>query len=117
MLNDLPIELLDNIINSINTTEAILNVRLLNKKSYNLLKKVPIYKYEQLIYKIIFNENNIFKYRDDELIKKIEFIPYGGVKIYDYHNYTNVYFFSTPTKRTYQKKYLVNPKYVGCNIF
>ena len=48
MLNDLPVELLDNIINNINTTEDILNVRLLNKKSYNLLKEVPIYKYEQL---------------------------------------------------------------------
>ena len=48
MLNDLPVELLDNIINNINTTEDILNVRLLNKKSYDLLKEVPIYKYEQL---------------------------------------------------------------------
>jgi len=117
MLNDLPVELLDNIINNINTTEDILNVRLLNKKSYNLLKKVPIYKYDQLIYKIIFNENNIFKYRDDELIKKIEFIPYGGVKIYDYVNYTNTYFFSTPKQRNYNKKALINPKQIGCNIF
>ena len=50
-------------------------------------------------------------------MKEIVFKSYGGVKIYDYDNYTNIYFFSTPTKRTYQKKYLVNPKYVGCNIF
>ena len=117
MLNDLPSELLDNIINNINTTESILNVRLLNKKSYNLLKEVPIYKYGQLIYKIVFNENIIFKYRDDELIKKIEFIPYGGVKIYDYVNYTNIYFFSTPKQRNYNKKALINPKKIGCNIF
>ena len=49
MLNDLPNELLIILSNSINTTESILNVRWLNKKSYNLLKEVPIYKYDQLI--------------------------------------------------------------------
>ena len=117
MLNNLPIELLDNIIYNINTTEDILNIRLINRIFYNLLKEVPIYKYDKLIYNIIFNANNIKKYHNDELMKEIVFKSYGGVKIYDNHNYTNINFFSTPTKRTYQKKYLVNPKYVGCNIF
>jgi len=122
MLNDLPTELLDNIIYNINTTEDILNIRLVNKNLYNLLREIPIYKYEQLIYNIIFNANNIKKYHNDELMKEIVFIPYGGVQVYDYHNYTNVYFFSTPKKRTYQKNRLINPKlihpnYVGCNIF
>ena len=117
MLNDLPIELLYNIIYNINTTEDILNIRLINRNFNYLLKEVPIYKYNQLIYNIIFNANNIKKYHNDELMKEIVFKSYGGVKIYDNHNYTNIYFFSTPTKRTYQKKYLVNPKYVGCNIF
>ena len=116
MLNDLPIELLDHIIYNINTTEDILNIRLVNKIFYNLLKEIHIYKYDQLIYNIIFSDNNIKKYYNNELMKEIVFKSYGGVKIYNYQNYTNVYFFSTPTKRTYEKKYLVNPKYVGCNL-
>ena len=121
MLNDLPPELLDNIIYNINTTEDILNIRLINRNFYNLLREIPIYKYDKLIYNIIFNANNIKKYHNNELMKEIVFKSYGGVKIYDYHNYTNVYFFSTPKKRTYQKKYLVNPKlinsnYIGCNL-
>ena len=79
MLNNLPIELLDNIIYNINTTEDILNIRLVNKNFYNLLREIPIYKYDKLIYNIIFNSNNIKKYHNDELMKEIVFKSFSDI--------------------------------------
>ena len=116
MFNELPNEIINIIINYINKTEDIFHIRLTDKNFYELLKEIPIYKFEQLIYKIIFKNNIIEKYCNDILVKEIKFKPYGGVNIHDYDNYTDIYFFSTPKKKTYQTVKPINHKYIGCNL-
>ena len=120
MINILPDEIINEIIKHIKINNDILNLRLINNTFHNLLKEIPVYKKNILIYKIILKNNNIKKYVSDnnQLVKEITFKPYGGTKIIDHSNYTNTYYFSTPKKRIYVRKPLLqdNRKFIGCII-
>ena len=83
---DLPIDLIKLIFNYIKNTNDIFNLRLTNKKFYNIYKSFPIYINNLPIYVIYFNNNNIiwYEYYSEKKIKEIIFEPYGGIKIKNY---------------------------------
>ena len=120
MIKSLPDELIEEIIKNIKINNDILNLRLVNRYFNRILKEIPVYKNNILIYKIILKNNNIKKYNNvtNILVKEIKFKPYGGTKIIDHDNYTHTYYFSTPRKRIYVKKPSLqyNHKYIGCSI-
>jgi len=120
MINILPDEIINEIIKYIKINNDILNLRLVNRYFNKVLKEIPVYKNNILIYIIILKNNNIKKYDsdNDQLVKEITFKPYGGTKIIDHSNYTNTYYFSTPKKRIYVRKPLLqdNRKFIGCII-
>jgi len=80
---NLPEELIIEIINNINNTEDIFNLRLTNKLFYKILKKIPIYKNDNKIYEITLKENiiNWYNLKTKNNDKKIIFKPYGGIEI------------------------------------
>jgi len=49
------------IINNINNTDYIFNLRLTNQLFYKILKKIPIYKNNIKIYEITLKDNNLLK--------------------------------------------------------
>lgn len=100
LLINLPIDLINLILNYIKNIDDIYNLRLTNKKFYNIYKSFPIYENELPIYLIYFNNNNIiwYQYNSEKKVKEIIFEPYGGIKVKDYRsNNTNIdYKFNLP---------------------
>ena len=136
---NLPIDLIIQIINNINITDDIFNLRLTNKLFYKILKKIPIYKNNKKIYEITLKDNiinwyNLLTKKND---KEIIFKPYGGIEIKNNNiNNNNDYKFNLPYSfykikkdQSFKRKYIYdikNNKYTtevipirlhGCNIF
>ena len=77
----LPLEIIEIILNQINDTKSILNMRLVCKTTYNILSDVKIYYKGDLKKKIKFNNNSILYFNNnDYLIKEIKFLKYGEIK-------------------------------------
>ena len=136
---DLPDDLIIQIINNINNTDDIFNLRLTNKLFYKILKKIPIYKNNKKIYEITLKGNiiNWYNLLTKENDKEIIFKPYGGIEIKNNNiDNNNDYKFNLPysfykIKKDYnfKRKYIYdikNNKYTtevvpirlhGCNIF
>ena len=138
MLN-LPEDLIIQIINNINNTDDIFNLRLTNQLFYKIIKKIPIYKNNKKIYEITLKDNiinwyNLLTKKND---KEIIFKPYGGIEIKNNNiNNNNDYKFNLPYSfykikkdHSFKRKYVYdikNNKYTtevvpirlhGCNIF
>ena len=138
MLN-LPEDLIIQIINNINNTDDIFNLRLTNQLFYKVIKKIPIYKNNKKIYEITLKDNiiNWYNLLTKENDKEIIFKPYGGIEIKNNNiDNNNDYKFNLPysfykIKKDYsfKRKYIYdikNNKYTtevvpirlhGCNIF
>ena len=135
---DLPDDLIILIINNINNTKDIFNLRLTNKQFYKNLKTLPIYKKKKHVYDVTLKDNIIHWYnlKTKKKDKEIVFKPFGGITIINYNGYNNYdYKFNLPynfTKikkdKSFIRKYkynIINNKYSaevtplklnGCNI-
>ena len=140
---DLPDDLIIQIINNINNTDDIFNLRLTNKLFYKILKKIPIYKNNKKIYEITLKDNiiNWYNLLTKENDKEIIFKPYGGIEIKNNNiDNNNDYKFNLPYSfykikkdHSFKRKHIYdikNNKYTtevmpirfpirlhGCNIF
>ena len=92
MLLTLPDELLLNVVRFINKTKYHLNLRLVNRKLYNLYDKIPFYKDKNHLANIYISLTSISWrsiQKEEKLIKEIVFGKYGKINIntYDKKNF------------------------------
>lgn len=87
MLLTLPDELLLNVVRFINKTKYHLNLRLVNRKLYNLYDKIPFYKDKNHLANIYISLTSISWrsiQKEEKLIKEIVFGKYGKININTY---------------------------------
>ena len=136
---NLPEELIIEIINNINNTEDIFNLRLINKQFYKIIKTIPIYKLNNHVYDVTLKGNiiNWYNLKTKKNDKEIIFKPYGGIEIKNYNIENNCdYKFNLPYSfykikkdQSFKRKYIYDIKnnkytteviplrFIGCNIF
>lgn len=115
-MNLLSDDLLELIFNYFTDKNDIYNLRLTTKKNYQLLKSIPIFKYNLKLYEIKINPKNISWYHcnSTKKIKEIIFKPFGGIEVKNYEfnniiNNNNDYNFNLPynfNKITRENKFI-----------
>ena len=120
-MNLLSDDLLELIFYHFTDKNDIYNLRLTNKKYYQLLKSIPIYHYNLKLYEIKITPQNISWYHcySHKKIKEIFFKPFGGIVVKNYEfnnivNNNNDYHFNLPYNFT---KILRDNKFIRKNTY
>tara|TARA_A100001015_G_C15016362_1_gene725720 strand:- start:702 stop:1127 length:426 start_codon:yes stop_codon:yes gene_type:complete len=78
---NLPLEIIELILNKLNDTKSFLRMRLVCKTTYNILSDVKIFEKGNLKKIIVFNNDSIYYYTsNNNLIKEVNFLKYGEIK-------------------------------------